>query len=56
MSLTGRLRTVGALIRHFTHRQRLFFLPLLVVLLVGGLLLALTGGLSYITPFLYTLF
>jgi len=56
MSLTGRLRTVGALIRHFAHSQRLFLLPLLLVLLLGGVLLLLTGGLSYVAPFIYTLF
>jgi hypothetical protein len=38
------------------HRQRFFFLPLLLVLLVAGLLLAATGGLSYVAPFVYTLF
>jgi hypothetical protein len=51
-----RLRTIGGLLRFFMHRQRFFFLPLLVVLLVAGLLLAATGGLSYVAPFVYTLF
>ena len=56
MSLGGRLRTVGALLAHFAKRQRLFLLPFLLVLLLGGVLLALTGGLSYVAPFIYTLF
>ena len=56
MSLVGRLRTILGLVRHFAHSQRLFLLPLLLVLLLGGVLLALTGGLSYMAPFIYTLF
>jgi uncharacterized iron-regulated membrane protein len=56
VSILGRVRTVGALLRHFLHRGRWFLLPLLVVLLLGGVLLALTGGLAYVTPFLYALF
>ena len=56
MSLGGRLRTLGALVAYFAAREKLFFLPLLAVLLLGALLLAMTGGLSYVTPFLYTLF
>lgn len=55
MSLSGRLRTIGGLIAHFA-RGRLFLLPLLLALLLGGVLLALTGGLSYVAPFIYTLF
>ena len=54
--LAGRLRTIGSLFGHFAHRQRFFLLPMLVVLLVAGLLLLATGGLSYIAPFAYTLF
>ena len=33
-----------------------FIAVLLVVLLLAGVLLALTGGLSYVAPFVYTLF
>jgi len=54
--LLSRLRTVAALFRHFTHGQRFFLLPMLVVLLLAGLLLVATGGLSYVAPFVYTLF
>jgi hypothetical protein len=54
--LGSRLRTVGDLLRFFMHRQRFFFVPLLLVLLLAGLLLAATGGLSYVAPFVYTLF
>jgi hypothetical protein len=52
----GRLRTVGALIAHFMHRQRFFLAPLLAVLLVAAVLLILTGGLSYVAPFVYAIF
>ena len=60
MKLARRLRsaliTIGGLLRHFVRRQRFFLLPFLVVLLAAALLLALTGGLSFVAPFLYTLF
>jgi hypothetical protein len=56
MSLLGRISTLGSLVAHFARRGRWFFLPLVFVLLLGGVLLALTGGLAYVTPFLYTLF
>jgi hypothetical protein len=56
MSLGGRMRTILELIAHFARSQRLVLLPLLLVLLLGGVLLALTGGLSYVAPFIYTLF
>jgi hypothetical protein len=50
------LRTVGALFAHFAHRQRFFLAPLLVVLLLAGALLVVTGGLSYVAPFVYAIF
>ena len=56
MSLLGRAKTIGALLTHFARRGKWFLLPLVVVLLVGGVVLALTGGLAYVTPFLYALF
>jgi hypothetical protein len=56
MWLLRRLRTIGGLIAHFATRQRFFLLPLLVVLLLAGILLLLTGGLSYVAPFVYTIF
>ena len=52
----GRLRTVAALIAHFTHRERFFLAPLLAVLLAAAVLLILTGGLSYVAPFVYAIF
>jgi hypothetical protein len=51
-----RLRTIGGLVRHFASRQRFFLLPLLLVLLLAGVLLLATGGLSYVAPFIYTIF
>lgn len=54
--LWSRLVTVGQIIGHFLHRQRFFLAPLLIVLLAAALLLLATGGLSYVAPFVYTLF
>jgi hypothetical protein len=57
MSLVGnRLRTIGRILRHFASRRRWFLLPLLLVLLLSGVLLLATGGLSYVAPFLYSIF
>jgi hypothetical protein len=52
----GRLRTIGGLIAHFMHRGRFFLAPLLLVLLAAAVLLILTGGLSYVAPFIYAIF
>lgn len=52
----GRLRTIRALLAHFMHRQRFFLAPLLLVLLAAAVLLILTGGLSYVAPFIYAIF
>lgn len=54
--LVNRLRTVGRILRHFASRQRWFLVPLLLVLLLAGVLLLATGGLSYVAPFLYSIF
>ena len=54
--IRSRLRTVAELFARFAHRQRFFFIPLLVVLLLAGLLLAATGGLAYVAPFFYAIF
>ncbi len=56
MRLFARLRTVGALVAYFARRERLFLAPLLLILLLASILLLLTGGLSYVAPFVYTLF
>lgn len=50
------LRTLGELVGHFLHPARFVLLPMLLVLLVAGLLLLATGGLSYVAPFVYALF
>jgi len=52
----SRLRTVAGLLGHFLHRQRFFLAPLLLVLLAAAVLLVLTGGLSYVAPFVYAIF
>ncbi len=52
----SRLRTIGELARHFAAREKFFLIPLLVVLLLSSVLLVLTGGLSYVAPFVYALF
>ena len=54
--IANRLRTVGAILRHFASRQRWFLLPLLAVLMLTGVLLLATGGLSYVAPFVYSIF
>jgi hypothetical protein len=54
--MIGRLKTIGQIIRHFANRQRWFLLPLLLVLLLAGVLLVATGGLSYVAPFVYSIF
>jgi hypothetical protein len=51
-----RAKTVLGLIRHFTQKNRIFMLPLLLFLLVAALLLVLTSGLSYVAPFVYAIF
>jgi predicted FMN-binding regulatory protein PaiB len=56
MRLVGRVRTVLALVAHFARPNRFFLLPLLVILLGSGVLLLLTGGLSYVAPFWYAIF
>jgi hypothetical protein len=55
-SLLARLTTLMALLRHFGNRRRWFLTPVLLFVLVLGILLVLTGGLSYVAPFIYTLF
>ena len=54
--LGNRLRTVGRILRHFVSRRRWFLIPVLVVLLFAGVLLLATGGLSYVAPFIYSIF
>lgn len=56
MKLGSRLRTIGRLFRHFARQGKWFMIPLLVVLLVTGILLLATGGLSYVAPFVYSIF
>lgn len=56
MKVWPRLKTIGRLIAHFARRQRLVLLPLLLVLLLAGVLLLATGGLSYVAPFIYSIF
>lgn len=56
MRVLARLRTVGRLLRHFAGRQKFVLLPLVLVLLLAGALLILTGGLSYVAPFVYSIF
>ena len=54
--LVHRARTLGRVLRHFASRRRWFLIPLLVVLLATGGLLIVTGGLSYVAPFVYSIF
>jgi Family of unknown function (DUF5989) len=54
--LASRLATLAQVVGHFGHRQRWFLLPMVLVLLLAGVLLLLTGGLSYVAPFVYSIF
>ena len=52
----SRARTLLELLQHLVRRRRFFMIPLVVVLLLAGVLLLLTEGLSYVAPFVYTIF
>ena len=54
--IRSRLTSIGELLRHFASRQKLFFVPLVVVLILASLLLLVSSGLSYVAPFVYALF
>jgi hypothetical protein len=54
--VSAALTTLKELVGHFAVRERFFLLPLVLIVLLAAILLTLTGGLSYVTPFLYTLF
>jgi uncharacterized protein DUF5989 len=54
--LFSHLTTVWAMGSYFTRNGRIFMLPLLLFVLVSGILLVLTGGLSYVAPFVYAVF
>lgn len=54
--LWARIRTLGALCLHFLHPARFVLAPMLIVLLCAAVLLWLTGGLTYVAPFVYALF
>ena len=51
-----RAQTLLELLAHLLRRRRFFLIPLLLVLLLAGLLLLVTEGLSYVAPFVYTIF
>ena len=54
--VAARCKTVLRLIGHFLHPARFVLAPMLIVLLLAGMLLWLTGGLAYVAPFVYALF
>jgi hypothetical protein len=54
--LLRRARTVGAALAHLARRRRFLLVPMLVVLLLAAVLLVLTGGMSYVAPFIYSIF
>jgi hypothetical protein len=56
-SMALRVRTMGSLITYFSRTDRLALLvPVLLSVLVAGALLMITGGLSYVAPFVYAMF
>jgi hypothetical protein len=52
----SRIETLLALLGHFAQSNKVFMLPLVLLLLLCGVLLLLTTGLSYMAPFVYALF
>ncbi|HEX6764533.1 MAG TPA: DUF5989 family protein [Polyangiaceae bacterium] len=54
--IARRARSSLALVRFFMTPDRFFLVPLVLILLVAGLLLAASAGLSHVAPFVYTLF
>ena len=52
----SRWQTIRELVGHFLHRERWVLLPLLGVLLLGGILLGVSSGLSQVAPLVYALF
>lgn len=54
--MAWRARTLLELMLHLLRRRRFFFVPLVLVLLLAGMLLLLSEGLSYVAPFVYTIF
>jgi hypothetical protein len=54
--LGRRFITIFRTLGYFLSAKRWFFAPILILLLVAGILLLLTGGLSYVAPFVYTFF
>lgn len=52
----ARAQTFFGLLGHLLTRRRFFLVPLLIVVLLAGALLLLTEGLSYVAPFVYTIF
>lgn len=55
-AIRSRFTTITALLGYFLDRRRWLLGPLLVFVLIGGLLLIVTGGLSYVAPFVYAIF
>lgn len=54
--MLSRLSTILALFGYFARPGRAFMFPLLLFVLISGVLLVLTGGLSYVAPFVYAVF
>jgi hypothetical protein len=54
--IRARLTSIGELLRHFAVRQKFFFVPFVIVLILASLLLLVSTGLSYVAPFVYALF
>jgi len=55
--LWQRLRSLAALFAYFAQPNRIVLLiPVMLLVLIGGGLLIVMGGLSYVAPFVYTLF
>ena len=56
-SMVLRTQTLASLFTYFARPDRVALLvPVLLSVIVGGALLVVTGGLSYVAPFVYALF
>jgi hypothetical protein len=52
----SRLFTLLGVFGYFVDRKRWYLAPIVLLLLLAAIVLVITGGLSYVAPFVYTLF
>lgn len=52
----SRLTTLRDLLIHFSKGRKIILIPLVIIFLLTAALLILAGGLSYVAPFVYSIF